>query len=90
MKMNYFAEDGLGFEPKDRYYFMEQAIAKELDVLNQRMRAVERSYEEAKVLLTAAKIEAKLQQKTIDLISERLDKVIGAIVTAREEEENEK
>ena len=56
--------------------FTGQATAKELAALDQRV--------------TAARIEAKAQQLTIDLISERLDRVIGAIVTAREEEENEK
>lgn len=59
--------------------FSQQAIAKELADLNQRVWAVEHLYDEARALLTAARVEAKLQQKTLDLLSERLDKVLEFI-----------
>lgn len=59
--------------------FTEQATAKELADLNQRVWAVEHLYDEARAQLTAAKIEAKLQQKTIDLQGLRLDKVVEYI-----------
>ena len=52
--------------------------------------ALQEQIDELRRMSTVNKILATAQQKTIDLSSERLDKVIGAIVIAREEEESEK
>ena len=58
--------------------FKEQAVDKQSYALQEQI-------DELRRMSTANKILATAQQKTIDLLSERLDNVLGAIVIAGEE-----
>ena len=67
---DFLSGDSLGFEAT--YQFTEQATAKELYALQDQI-------DELRRIATANKIIAKAQQKTIDLLSKRLDKVLEFI-----------